>query len=84
MSYNGWKNYETWNLALWTQNDERFYKMAVDFVKRTNLDFEPKKLWYRFIKFAGLKGTKTPDGISWNSPKLDRRELVEMLKELET
>ena len=34
MSYNGWKNYETWNLVLWIQNDERFYKMAVDFVKK--------------------------------------------------
>ena len=80
MSYNGWKNYETWNLALWTQNDERFYKVAVDFVKK----IKPSKLtWHGFIAFAGLKG-KTPDGISWNSSKLDRKELVEMLKELET
>ena len=82
MSYNGWKNYETWNLALWTQNDERLYRRAMDFVKKTR---PSKKLtWHRFIVFAGLKGTKTPDGISWNSPKLDRWELAKMLKELET
>ena len=55
--------------------------MAVDFVKKTR----PSKLtWHGFIVFAGLKGTKTPDGISWNSPKLDREKLAEMLKELGT
>ena len=25
-SYNGWKNYETWNLALWAGNDEPVYR----------------------------------------------------------
>ena len=27
-TYNGWKNYETWNVALWMQNDEGFYGVA--------------------------------------------------------
>ena len=26
MSYNGWKNYETWNVALWVGNDEPVYR----------------------------------------------------------
>ena len=25
MAYNGWKNYETWNVALWAGNDEGLY-----------------------------------------------------------
>ena len=26
--YNGWKNYETWNVALWLGNDESLYELA--------------------------------------------------------
>lgn len=31
--YNGWKNYETWNVALWLGNDEGLYNQARDFVR---------------------------------------------------
>jgi hypothetical protein len=26
MSYNGWKNWETWNVALWCDNEEGIYR----------------------------------------------------------
>lgn len=26
MSYNGWKNWETWNVALWFDNEEAIYR----------------------------------------------------------
>ena len=26
MAYNGWKNYETWNVYLWVGNDEPLYR----------------------------------------------------------
>ena len=27
-TYNGWTNYETWNVALWLGNDETMYNFA--------------------------------------------------------
>jgi hypothetical protein len=27
MAYNGWKNYETWNVALWIDNEQHTYRL---------------------------------------------------------
>jgi hypothetical protein len=28
--YNGWRNWQTWNVALWFGNDEGLYRHAID------------------------------------------------------
>ena len=29
ISYNGWENYETWNVALWINNEEGLHNLAM-------------------------------------------------------
>jgi hypothetical protein len=79
--YNGWKNYATWNVALWINNDEPLYRAAVDYVRRAK---HPNKggLYRLFIESIGLDHSKTPDGINWISDKLGYKELNNMLREL--
>lgn len=71
-TYNGWTNYETWNVSLWIQNDEGLN----DFVKGCTDYNEVIEGLYD----CGSK--ETPDGVKWNDPKINRFELNEMLQDL--
>jgi hypothetical protein len=33
-TYNGWSNYETWNVALWIDNEQDLYKDAKEMARR--------------------------------------------------
>ena len=35
MAYNGWKNWQTWQVPLWLNNDEPMYRITRDFMRRT-------------------------------------------------
>lgn len=78
-SYNGWKNRQTWNVALWIGNDEPLYRAAVDYAKRRRAAGKPPT-YRRFLAYAGLDG-RTPDGIAWNGSRLDIKALNEMMAE---
>ena len=68
-TYNGWKNWATWNVALWLGNDEGLYKMARRFVHYKDLANE--------LEACG--STETPDGASYKDQDLDTYALDEML-----
>ena len=36
MAYNGWTNWETWNVGLWVGNDEGLYNMQQEFIRAAN------------------------------------------------
>ena len=73
--YNGWANYQTWNVALWINNDEGLYNLAKDYVKYEDFVAALKEMAEgQPISF------ETPDGVSWNDSGLDIEELDELLK----
>jgi hypothetical protein len=39
-SYNGWTNYETWNVALWIDNEQGSYDEARDMARRARSESE--------------------------------------------
>jgi len=67
--YNGWKNWATWNVALWLGNDESLYKMARRFVNYKDIAQE--------LVDCGIAAT--PDGASYTDPDLDTYALDEWL-----
>ena len=81
-TFNGWTNYETWNVALYIQNEYPIYQVAYRYVEQCRLD---EKVDYTMLADALriVYGDKTPDGVSWtNISELDTSELDEMLEEL--
>jgi hypothetical protein len=76
-TYNGWANYETWNVALWIGGDETFYDMA-RIVARMGHGY----LGFASIMLNDFESETTPDGVVWDDPSLDITALDEMISEL--
>ena len=68
--YNGWTNYETWNVALWIDNEECLYDLS-----RRCGDYN--EFSTEIAEFL----TETPDGVSWDHPDLDTDELDDLIQE---
>ena len=75
--FNGWKNYETWNVALWIGNDQGYYELAKE--------CDSYKEFICIVTnnlYLGTTSKKTPDDISWIDESLDYERLDELIKEL--
>lgn len=75
--YNGWKNYETWNVALWIENDEGLYSEAKRYRHKGYKEFAKS-----LQELQGKIGHQTPDGVSWTDASLDLEALNKLLEEL--
>ena len=71
-TYNGFKNYETWNVCLWLQNDYHFYKIAKDYDSYNRL----------IPRLEHQYGQITPDGVRWMDGLIDVEAVDEMLSDL--
>ena len=58
--YNGWENYETWNVALWINNDEGLYNLA-----REAGDYQS------FVESISEFMTQTLDGVRFDDPAVN-------------
>jgi len=71
-TYNGWTNYETWNVYLWITGDTAFYSAA--------------KLCKSYDEFVdmmeGMECYVTPDHVAWDLPCINRAELNEAFAEM--
>jgi hypothetical protein len=74
--YNGWRNYETWNVALWIGNDESLYEIAMRYANSNT----PYRDFVSDVEDWGMH--TTPDGVAWNDPRVSIREVGEMIAEL--
>jgi hypothetical protein len=72
-TYNGYANYETWNVALWIQNDEGLYHAAKS-------DVTSYQQLVRLLYDCG--STETPDGVKWDDAKIDGLEINELIADL--
>ena len=75
-TYNGYANYQTWNVALYIQNDESLYNAAKRLAKFGKFYQDLVALLYE----CGSK--ETPDGVKWNDPEVDAGEITELMDDL--
>lgn len=74
--YNGWANYQTWNVALYLDNDQGTYTAVVEYANSAE---EPT---YRgLIEHLGLGRELTPDDVHWLDSGLNHEELDEMVRD---
>jgi len=76
MSYNGYKNRETWNVCLWLSNDESLNTIAAQCQS-----YEHFKILIREIFEKSDIRFETPDGVAWSDSSIDLAELQEYWNE---
>lgn len=78
--YNGWKNYQTWNLNLWLQNDEGAYRSMVRQMRP--LTEAPTIEDARWIAEIALGNNVTPDGVLLDDHEICWHEIAEAMGEI--
>lgn len=87
-TYNGWANYETWNVTLWIGGDEGIYAFVRNGLADL-LECATDNSWenvsetdLRELVRDSFGSNKTPDGVSVMNPALDWSEIIAYLHEV--
>jgi hypothetical protein len=85
--YNGWANYETWNVALYLDNDEGIYNFMLEGLR--HLLAERNDDWtgistqeLRELVQSAFRGDSTPDGVRLSHSEIDWSEISDKLLEM--
>jgi hypothetical protein len=76
-TYNGWANYETWNVSLWMQNSKFLYSTAIACVEYHESVETPYDDFIRCMMNCDCN--ETADGVRWDDPKINHDEINEMM-----
>jgi len=86
-NYNGWTNYETWNVALYLDNDEGIYNFILEGLR--HLLAERNDDWtgistqeLRELVQSAFRGDSTPDGVRLSHSEIDWSEISDKLLEM--
>ncbi len=69
-TYNGFRNWQTWNIALWLMNTEGNYETV-----------KACKSYEQVMEVMMGDSTTTPDGAAWDDKALDYEALDELVRE---
>ena len=75
-TYNGYANYQTWNVILWMSNDEGLYNFASGCDSYNDFKSSMRE-YYGEQKIA----FETPDGVAWNDSGLNSEEITKFWEE---
>ena len=79
-TYNGWANWETWQILLWASNEEDLHKQTTRFVRwaswRDGFDLKVKTFFYDMFPNGtpDMEGIQDMEAVNW-------QEIAEHLEE---
>ena len=80
--YNGWANYQTWNIALWVGNDEPTYRKAMHLMTQWNACPATPEEAERLTKELYPDGTPDLYNVEACYDGVDWSEIAEMYQEM--
>lgn len=75
MAYQGHRNRNHWNVALWIGNDEALYRVALDYIRQYRTKDRAARAMLEALQASGV--THTPDGARYTITAI-RAAMVEM------